>query len=189
MSDAATPLRPRSRSRRGRRDPRRHALRALLLSLAVAPLAGLAWWAVVPGGRRPVQGGYLDLVQSRGAVDAGFALACLATGTLLGLGWVLVREDDVDARSVGRLVGLLVGGLLGAAVAWLTGWLLGTLLPVGAPPDGVSAAEVDALSGPVLTAATLVGGLLWPLAVTVLVTVDTAREVAWAAWRRHSEHG
>jgi hypothetical protein len=175
---------------RRRRDPRLSALRALLVSLAVAPLVGAARWALAPGGLRPVSGGFLALVQSRGAVDAAFAIACLLTGALLGIGWVLAREDVPDGRSVWRLVGLLAGGLLGAALAWGTGWLLEWASPgTTAEVTGVAPEEVARLSGPSFSAATLVGGLLWPLGVAVLVTVDTVRDLVWDAWRRAGEDG
>jgi ferric-dicitrate binding protein FerR (iron transport regulator) len=184
-----TPPAARQRPRR-RRDPRRSGLRALLVSVAVAPLVGAAWWALAPGGLRPVSGGYLELVQARGAVDAAFAIACLLTGALLGIGWVLAREEVPDDRSVWRLVGLLVGGLLGAALAWCTGWLLEWVTP-GSAGDvtGVPTEEVARLSGPALSAATVVGGVLWPLGVAVLVTVDTVRDAVWDAWRRAGGDG
>ncbi|MFC5382215.1 hypothetical protein [Aquipuribacter nitratireducens] len=188
----AVPSAPAAPLRRPRRrvDPRRAAVRALLVSAALAPVVGAVWWFVVPGGRRSPGDGYLALVQSRGAVDAGFALACLVVGVLLGIGWVLVREERPDVRSVGRLVGLLVGGVVGAALAWTTGWLLELAVPgpVGDVAD-LPAEQVAALVGPRPGVSAVVGGLLWPLGVAVIVVVDTVRELAWEAWHRAGSRG
>jgi hypothetical protein len=150
-------------------------VRAFLGSVAAGPVVGLLWWLLSPGGRRPAGDSYLDLVQSLGARDATFALVCLLAGAVAGLWWVVVRAQEHDVRAVARLVGLLVGGLVGATLAWCAGWLLDVVvLPAevtGVPPD--LAADLDR---PRLSPAAVAGGLLWPLAIGVLVVVDTLRD-------------
>lgn len=174
--------RPRPQSRQARRSPRRVALRAGLLSVAAGPVVGLVWWATSLGGVRDRGTSYLDLVQSVGAADAGFALACLLAGAAAGIGWVLAREEEHDVRGVARLVGLLVGGLVAAVVAWLTGLALAVLVPLEVP--GLPADAVAELTRPGASLAVVAGCLLWPLGVGVLVAVDTMRELAWQAWGR-----
>lgn len=166
---------------RGRRHPRRVALRSLLGSLLAGPLVGAAWWATALGGLRGRGDTYLELVQSVGEADAGFALACLLAGSAAGVWWVAAREQQHDDRAVARLAGLLLGGLLGPVLAWTTGLLLATTLPVQVP--GLGADVVAALARPRLSLAVVAGALLWPLAVGVLVLVDTLRELA-GQWLR-----
>lgn len=179
--------RPRSPSRRSRRSPRRVAVRAALLSVAAGPVVGLLWWATSLGGIRGRGSSYLDLVQSVGAADAGFALVCLLAGAAAGVWWVVAREDEHDARGVARLVGLLVGGLLAAALAWVTGLLASVAVPL--QMVGVPAAAVAELSRPEPSLAVLAGCLLWPLGVGVLVAVDTVRELVWQAVREDGARG
>lgn len=174
--------RPRPERRVARRSPRRVALRAFVASLAAGPLVGLVWWLVSPGGRRPAGDTYLELVQSVGETDGAFALACLVAGALAGLWWVVVREPEHDSRAVGRLVGLLAGGLVGAVLAWGTGWVVDVVV-VPADVDGVAADVAAEFAHPRLSAATLAGALLWPLAVGVLVVVDTVRDTVARAMR------
>ncbi|MFC3690311.1 hypothetical protein [Aquipuribacter hungaricus] len=174
--------RPRAASRRQRRSPRRVALRAALLSLAAGPVVGLGWWATALGGAGGRGTSYLDLVQSVGAADAGFALACLLAGAVGGVWWVLAREDEHDERGVARLVGLLVGGLVAAVLAWLTGAALSAAVPLEVP--GVRPEAVEELTRPRMSLAVVAGCLLWPLGVGVLVAVDTLRELAWQALTR-----
>lgn len=165
------------------------ALRAAALSVVAAPLVGLTWWAVSLGGLRPRGDSYLDLVQSVGSADAAFALVCLLAGAVAGTGWVLAREEELDARGVARLVGLLVGGLLAAALAWAVGAGLAVALPVQLPADladdladGREGAAA-ALTTPGLSPAVAAGCLLWPFGVGLLVAVDTVRDLAWQALR------
>lgn len=171
------PLEPGPCRPRRRRHPRSVALRALLGSVLAGPLVGAAWWAASLGGLRGRGETYLELLQSVGDGDAGFALACLLAGAAAGTWWVAVRERQHDERSVARLAGLLVGGLLGAVLAWLTGRLLSDGFPVQVP--GVAADVVAGLARPRPGLAAVAGALLWPLAVGVLVAVDTLRELAW----------
>ena len=168
-------VRPRAAARRRRRTPTRVAVRAGLLAVAAGPLVGLVWWWLTPGGRRSPGDTYLDLVQSAGAADAAFAVACLTAGSLAGIWWVLAREEVHDARAVGRLVGLVAGGLLGAVLAWGTGALLQVLVPaqVGDLPADV----VADLTSPRVSLAVVAAVLLGPLATGVLVLVDTLRDV------------
>jgi hypothetical protein len=174
--------RPRPQRRLARRSPRRVALRAFLASVAAGPVVGLVWWVLSPGGRRPAGSTYLELVQSVGETDGAFALTCLGAGAVAGLWWVVVREPEHDSRAVGRLVGLLVGGLVGAAVAWGSGWVI-DVVAGSADVEGVSAEVAAELAHPRLSAATLAGVLLWPLAVGVLVVVDTVRDTVARALR------
>ena len=169
-------------SRRPRRPPRRVAFRAGLLSLAAAPVVGLLWWATALGGVGGRGRSYLDLVQSIGAADAGFAVACLLAGAAAGVWWVLAREEEHDVRGVARLVGLLVGGLAAAVLAWLTGLLLSLAVPL--EMADVTAETVEELSRPRPSLAVVAGCLLWPLGVGVLVAVDTLRELAWQSLGR-----
>ena len=171
--------RSRPTSRRTRRSPRRVAVRSALLSTAAGPLVGLLWWAISLGGVAGRGSSYLDLVQSVGAADAGFALACLLAGAASGVWWVLAREDRHDVRGVARLVGLLLGGLVSGVLAWTTGLVLSLLVPL--EMADVTAEVVAALSRPRPSLAVVAGCLLWPLGVGVLVAVDTLREVAWQA--------
>lgn len=174
-----TTRRPRPGNRRARRTPRRVAVRALLASAVAGPLFGLLWWLTAPGGLRSPGTSYLDLVQAGGATDAAFALTCLVAGAVAGVWWVVAREDEVDARAVGRLAGLLVGGLLGAVLAWGTGTLMQVLVPV--QDADVPADVLRELTVPSPNLAVVAGALLWPLAVGLLVVVDTLRELAWRA--------
>ncbi|MGJ7441349.1 hypothetical protein [Aquipuribacter sp. MA13-6] len=173
--------RPRPNRRRARRSPRRVAVRALLVCLAAGPFVGLLWWLLAPGGLRAPGDTYLDLLQAAGTADAAFAVACLAAGAAAGIWWVLAREEEHDARAVGRLVGLLVGGLLAAVLAWCTGALLQLLVPVEVAD--VPAEVLRDLTAPRPNLAVAAGVLLWPLATGVLVLVDTLRDVAWQALR------
>ncbi len=173
--------------RRARRRPGRSAVPAAALSLAAGPLVGLLWWATSLGGVGGRGTTYLDLVQSVGAADAGFAVACLLAGAVTGVGWVLAREEDVDLRGVARLVGLLVGGVLASVLAWLTGLLLSLAVPLqvgDVPPDVVAG-----LVRPRPSLAVVAGCLLWPLGVALLVAVDTLREVVWRTFVRDDERG
>lgn len=174
--------RPRAGRRAGRRSPRRVAVRAALGSVALGPVVGLVWWLTALGGTRGRGSSYLDLLQSVGAADAGYAVLCLLVGAAAGIWWVAAREEHHDARAIARLVGLLVGGLAAAVVAWLVGAGLARLVPVAV--DGIDPEVVTRLSTPGPSAAVVAGALLWPLAVGVLVVVDTARELAWQALTR-----
>ena len=127
---------------------------------------------------------YLDLVQSVGAADAGFALACLLAGAAAGVWWVLAREDEHDARGVARLVGLLAGGLRRRRSSPGSPGLL--LHGARAAGDGRRARRDRgrAVPAPAQPRRASPGCLLWPLGVGVLVAVDTLREVAWQALGR-----
>ena len=155
------------------------AVRAALLSVAAGPVVGLLWWATSLGGVVGRGSSYLDLVQSVGEADAGFALACLLAGAASGVWWVLAREDTHDARGLARLVGLLVGGLVAGGLAWVTGLALSTAVPLRMAD--VTAEVVAGLARPRPSLAVGAGCLLWPLGVGVRVAVDTVREVAWQA--------
>lgn len=176
MSELPLRRRPRPENRRARRSPRRVAVRALLASAAAGPLVGLLWWLLSPGGARPAGDTVLTVVQSRGATDAVYALACLVAGSVAGMVWILLREPVHDARAVARLVGLLLGGLVGATLAWLTGFMIDVLAPTVAGAGGAAAAADDP---PSLSGAVVAGALLWPLAVGTLVGIDTVRELVW----------
>lgn len=182
MSRDRTLQRPRSAARLRRRTPARVGLRAGLLSLVAGPLVGFVWWLSTPGGGRSPGDTYLDLVQSAGATDAAFALACLGAGSLAGIWWVLARDEVHDTRAVGRLVGLLVGGLVAAWLAWGAGAALQVVVPaqVGDLPADV----VADLTAPRLSPAVVAGTLLWPLATGVMVLVDTLRELVVQALGR-----
>lgn len=180
MSAEETLRRPRPGDRRARRTPQRVAVRALVASAVAGPVFGLLWWLVAPGGLRSAGTSYLELIQATGATDAAFAVVCLLAGSVAGIWWVVVREQEQDARAVGRLVGLLVGGLAGAVLAWSTGALLQVVVPM---------AEVDVpadvraeLTVPSPNLAVVAGALLWPLATGLLVVVDTLRDLAWRAF-------
>lgn len=192
MSVAGTPTehqprRPRSDSRRLRRSPRRVASRAALLSLAAGPVVGLLWWATSLGGVGGRGSSYLDLVQSVGAADAGFALACLLAGAAAGVWWVLAREDSHDARGLARLLGLVAGGPAAAVIAWLTGLALALAVPL--QMADVTAETVAELSRPRVSLAVVAACLLWPLGVCVLVAVDTLRELVWQSLVRDDAPG
>jgi hypothetical protein len=121
-------------------------------------------------------------VQSVGAGDAGFAVACLLAGAAAGVWWVLAREEEHDVRGVARLVGLLVGGLAAAVIAWLTGLLLSLAVPLE-----MADVTAETVAGAVPAApepGRRRGCLLWPLGVGVLVAVDTLRELAWQSLGR-----
>lgn len=177
--------RPRPHRRRARRSPRRVAVRSLLGCVVAGPVVGLLWWLLAPGGLRDPGDTYLDLLQAAGTADAAFAVACLLAGAAGGVWWVLAREEEHDARAVGRLVGLLVGGLVAAVLAWCTGALLQRLVPVEAVD--VPAEVLARLTEPRPNLAVAAGALLWPLATGVLVLVDTLRDVAWQALREDRE--
>lgn len=179
MSAEGTLRRTRPRNRRGRRTPRRVAVRAAVVSLIAGPPFGLLWWVVTPGGLRSPGTSYLELIQATGATDAAFAVTCLLAGSVVGIWWVVAREEQHDARAVGRLVGLLVGGLLAAVLAWGTGTLLQVMVPV--QEADVPAELLLELTVPAPNLAVLAGALLWPLATGLLVVVDTLRDLAWQA--------
>lgn len=176
--------RPRSARRRASRTPRGVAVRALLVSALAGPVVGLAWWLAAPGGFRDIGDSSLTQLQSAGSTDAAFALACLISGAVAGLWWVLVRAQVLYTGSIARLVGLLVGGVLGGVLAWLSGAGL-ELLSLDATPDLPEASRVGDGYRPNL--AVVAGVLLWPLAVGVMVLVDTVRDLVWQALNRDED--
>lgn len=188
MSDQGA-VRPRPEGRRRRRPHRGPVVLARRAGLVTALLgvpAGLVWWLLAPGGFRGAGESYLDLVQASGAAVGAFALVCLVSGALVGVGWVLVREEEHDTRAVARLVGVLLGGAVGAALAWGAGALLQVLLP--APLPDLPAEVTAGLTGPRPSLGALAAALLWPLATGVLVIVDTLREVIWQSFGSHEAH-
>lgn len=125
------------------------------------------WWLAAPGGARPADDGYVASVQAVGGADALFALLCVVAGAVLGLWWVLVRGGSADRRSLARLAGLLVGGLVAGALARAVGVGLETLVGSAAAGTAPELVSVSAVAGV----------LLWPLATSALVFVDTLRDL------------
>ncbi len=151
------------------------ALGALGLSLLAAVPAGVAWWLLAPGGWRALPADSLAAIEAPAGRDVALALCCAAAGGLLGLWWLIAtalaevkRAPNRGSRAVGRLVGLLLGGFVGGAATWLVGVSLAALDP-GGPAGGLASADP--------TWAVLGAILLWPLVISVLVAVDTVRDL------------
>ncbi len=151
----------------------RGAATALGLSLLAALPAGLAWWLLAPGGWRALPADPLAVAEAPAGRDVALALCCAAAGGLLGVWWLVTTAlaevrgtPQRGARAVGRLVGLLVGGFLAAAATWLVGLALAAL-------DGGD----GGLATPGPSWALLAAVVLWPLVVSVMVAVDTLRDL------------
>lgn len=158
------------------------ALRCGAGAIAAAPVVGVLWWLLAPGGRSVVTD-RLESLEAPGAQDAWLAALGAAAGLLLAVVHVASRPVDQDGRaesSVTCVAGLLGGCLIGSVAAWAVGRGLDIVVDAaggtGADP---AAFAVDRL---VLTSPAAL--LVWPLLAALVVGADAARDLIGSAIRR-----
>lgn len=149
--------------------------------LALAVVVGTAWWALAPGGRSDSDQGYLPIAEAPGAQDSWIAVLSAGAGAVVALWWVARRPAPPDRASVAAITGALVGAALAGAAAAGLGLVID--LAAAGQPAATGPAVVTRLR---LRAPAVV--LLWPLALVLVVLVDTARDMVgvWLRrrWRR-----
>lgn len=145
---------------------RRLVPEAVLLHLAVAVGAGVAWWQVAPSITYTVVDGQPF---ARGEVVYGSIFGGDATFTLLGVAAGLLCAATLllrGYRGVAVVLTLAIGGTAGSMLAWLLAVQLGPGrldALVAAAPDG------EVTPGPELNAYAAL--LVWPMAAVAVVLV------------------
>lgn len=163
------------------------ALRCGAGALAAAPVVGVLWWLLAPGGRSVVTD-RLESLEAPGAQDAWFAALGAAAGLVLAVVHVASRPVDRDPRagsSVSCVAGLLAGCLAGSVAAWAVGRGLDVVLDATA----VTGAEPAALAVDRLLLTSPAALLVWPLLAALVVGADAARDLVGSAWGRRSPDG
>ena len=158
------------------------ALRCGAGAMAAAPVVGVLWWVLAPGGRSVVTD-RLESLEAPGAQDAWFAALGALAGLVLAVVHVASRPVEPGPRaglSVSCVAGLLAGCLAGSVVAWAVGRGLDIVLDATAGTGAEPAAlAVDRL---VLTSPAAL--LVWPLLAALVVGADAARDLVGSAWGR-----
>jgi hypothetical protein len=157
------------------------ALRCATAPLLAAPVVGVLWWVLAPGGRSVVTERLAGL-EAPGAQDAWFAALGALAGLVLAAVWVAARPAGPQraAPVAPCVVGLLLGCLAGSLLAWGVGRGVDVVLDSVAGTGAVPAAPaVDRL---VLTSPAAL--LVWPLVAALVVAADAARDLVGSAVHR-----